>query len=260
VPLSFVIPTYNRETLVGSAIDSALDWIKQLGDGEIIIVDDASTDETLSFIKSTYSAAIEASTLRIVALPKNAGVTAAKNAGGLVAKQDWIVFLDSDDALIPSSAEDALHCLERYAAAPCVMFRCIDVSSGALIGERCDVDVAVSLRDYLNNWHFGECLPVVRKAIFCQSPYDADLRGFEGLAYLRMLKNHGNMVVSTVIARAYTTTGADRLSAPAAIAKRARLLAKGHLRVFTEFATVLSPYNLVRQLAKTIYYFAKALG
>jgi glycosyltransferase involved in cell wall biosynthesis len=260
MPISIVIPTYNRQHLVGKAIDSGLEWIKEIGDGEIIIVDDASTDETASLIRNQYQHQLTQGVVKLLAMPRNGGVTAAKNAGGLAAQKSWIIFLDSDDELQASAAPAALQVLEQQSQVPIVMFRCVDSQTGSLIGQPCQSETLVDFRRYLNNWTFGECLPVVRSDIFRSHPYDGDLRGFEGIAYLRMLKDHGPMIVSTVAARRYTTTGADRLSAPKVMASRARLLSRGHWRVLREFAPYFSAPKLVRQGAKSFVYLLKSLA
>jgi len=87
--ISAVIPTYNRRAHICRALDSVL------GDppvpGEVLVVDDGSTDGTAELIAAKYGAAV-----RVIAQP-NAGVSAARRTGVLTAKGEWIAFLDSDD-------------------------------------------------------------------------------------------------------------------------------------------------------------------
>jgi glycosyltransferase involved in cell wall biosynthesis len=86
--ISVIIPVYNRPTLVKRAIESVLN--QTLKAGEIIVIDDGSTDETLSVLK-TFKEKIK------VISQKNSGVSSARNSGIKLAKYPWITFLDSDD-------------------------------------------------------------------------------------------------------------------------------------------------------------------
>jgi glycosyltransferase involved in cell wall biosynthesis len=105
---SVVVPTYNRATLIREAIGSVL----AQGDvvGEVIVVDDGSTDETSAVLER-----IQDSRLRVVR-QQNRGPAAARNLGLVNCTGKWVMFLDSDDAL----AEGAVQALVAAAVAhPC---------------------------------------------------------------------------------------------------------------------------------------------
>ncbi len=84
--VSVVIPTYNRQLLVQRAIKSAL--LQTLPPHDIIVVDDGSTDDTLSILKN-YP-------IKVIS-QKNKGVSSARNLGIKNSTGDLIAFLDSDD-------------------------------------------------------------------------------------------------------------------------------------------------------------------
>jgi len=86
--VSVVIPTYNRCWILKEALDSVLS--QNYTDFEIIVVDDGSSDATVALL-SSYGNQI------ITICQKNRGVSAARNAGILMAKGKYIAFLDSDD-------------------------------------------------------------------------------------------------------------------------------------------------------------------
>ena len=86
--ISVVIPTYNRVALLERALDSVL--AQTLPADEIIVVDDGSTDGTVSILKSRYS---EVTFIE----QDNQGVSAARNTGIKTASHSWIALLDSDD-------------------------------------------------------------------------------------------------------------------------------------------------------------------
>jgi glycosyltransferase involved in cell wall biosynthesis len=94
--VSVVIPTYNRASVLGRAIDSVL--AQTYTNFEVIVVDDGSTDNTQELL-SKYED-------RIVTITQpNAGVSCARNNGVLKSSGEWIAFLDSDDSWLPNKLE-----------------------------------------------------------------------------------------------------------------------------------------------------------
>jgi glycosyltransferase involved in cell wall biosynthesis len=87
---SIVIPVYNRVKLVPKAIESVLN--QSVSHFELILVDDASTDETIQVIR-----AIKDPRIKLIELTENGGNAKARNVGWKAAKGEWIVYLDSDD-------------------------------------------------------------------------------------------------------------------------------------------------------------------
>jgi succinoglycan biosynthesis protein ExoO len=88
---------YNAELFIHRAIDSVL---KQRDVNlELLIVDDASTDETATVVAL---AASEDTRIRLLQLTENSGPSAARNAGFEAASGLWIAVLDADDAYHPN--------------------------------------------------------------------------------------------------------------------------------------------------------------
>jgi glycosyltransferase involved in cell wall biosynthesis len=92
--VSVIIPTYNRADLVGRAIKSVLSQTYQ--DFEIIVVDDASVDNTEEAVKG-----FDDPRIRYMRHEQNRGGSAARNTGIRAAKGKYIAFLDSDDRFEP---------------------------------------------------------------------------------------------------------------------------------------------------------------
>jgi len=103
--ISIIIPTYNRANDVQRAIDSALAQTHQ--PCEVIIVDDGSTDTTPDLL-TQYGQRIRA--LR----QYNQGRSAARNTGLKLARGEYVIFLDSDDALLPDMAGTQLTALQQH--------------------------------------------------------------------------------------------------------------------------------------------------
>jgi len=90
--VSVIIPTYNRVQTLIRAIDSVLNQKNPVG--EIIVVDDGSTDDTAIQVSQNYP------NVKLIRQP-NLGVSAARNAGIKQACFEWIALLDSDDTWMP---------------------------------------------------------------------------------------------------------------------------------------------------------------
>jgi hypothetical protein len=94
---SIIIPNYNYGRFIGQAIESALavDW----PDLEVIVVDDGSTDDSREVIASFGT--------RIIAIfQPNGTQRVACNTGFARSTGDAVIFLDSDDLLMPSVARE----------------------------------------------------------------------------------------------------------------------------------------------------------
>lgn len=100
--VSVIIPIYNVEKYLRDCVDSVLEQTYQ--DLQIILVDDGSTD-SCGNICDVYSG----KDFRIQVIHKeNGGLSDARNAGLAVAKGEFVLYLDSDDYLVPSALETLL--------------------------------------------------------------------------------------------------------------------------------------------------------
>lgn len=88
--VSIVVPVYNRSGQLGECLESLLRLDYPRDRREIIVVDDASTDDTAD-VAGAYSGAI-----KLIVQEKNLGQSAARNAGALAAAGDILAFIDSD--------------------------------------------------------------------------------------------------------------------------------------------------------------------
>ncbi len=96
--VSVVLPTYERAGVLPRAIDSVL--AQTLENLELIVVDDASTDETASVVRSYRDPRV---TYR--SHETNRGGSAARNTGIDAASGEYIAFIDSDDEWLPTKLE-----------------------------------------------------------------------------------------------------------------------------------------------------------
>lgn len=100
--VSIIIPTYNREKEIARAVYSILR--QTYVHYEVIIVDDASTDNTKEVVEQ-----IADKRIRYIRLEKNQGACHARNVGIQESQYDYIAFLDSDDEWMPNKLEVQMH-------------------------------------------------------------------------------------------------------------------------------------------------------
>lgn len=91
VDVSIIICNHNNESYIGRAIRSCLNQSLNDRNYEVVVVDDASTDNSMEIIEC-YRPFIE-----VITLEKNVGVAEASNIGIKAAKGQFIIRVDSDD-------------------------------------------------------------------------------------------------------------------------------------------------------------------
>jgi beta-1,4-mannosyltransferase len=104
--VSVVIPVYNRAKAVRRAIESVLRQTYQ--NFEIIVVDDASSDDTVASVRS-----ISEPRLRVIRHERNRGGSAARNSGIHASSGEYVAFLDSDDEWLPDKIRRQLAVFAR---------------------------------------------------------------------------------------------------------------------------------------------------
>ncbi len=97
VTFSIVIPIYNAEKYLRACLDSIV--AQSYTDFEAIMIDDGSEDGSAAICKE-YAERDHRFTYRY---KENGGVSTARNAGIEIAKGEWMLFIDSDDVLLPDS-------------------------------------------------------------------------------------------------------------------------------------------------------------
>ncbi|MDD5381711.1 MAG: glycosyltransferase family 2 protein [Phycisphaerae bacterium] len=104
--VSVIIPTYNRSRLLVRSVKSVLNQTYR--SFELIIVDDASTDNTEKVVRSFNDERI-----RYVRHEKNRGEAAARNTGIKAAKYDYVAQQDSDDEWLPEKLAKQVRAFEN---------------------------------------------------------------------------------------------------------------------------------------------------
>lgn len=94
--MTVVVPTYNLENYISKTLDSLAN--QQYNNFEVIIVDDFSTDKTVTVAERYVKLD---SRFRVIKLSEHSGVSKARNTGIDAAKGGAITFVDGDDIVEP---------------------------------------------------------------------------------------------------------------------------------------------------------------
>jgi len=100
---SIIIATHSRPQFLPKAVESARAAGRDL---EIVVVDDASSDETAEVCRSL-------SGINYVRLDRNQRVAGARNVGLVASRGEYLTFLDDDDTRLPGSLDAQLDALDR---------------------------------------------------------------------------------------------------------------------------------------------------
>lgn len=104
VPISVVVPTFNRQVVLDRALCSV--FAQTVQPREVIVIDDGSTDDTRGMLQSKYPQ-IQ------YHFQANQGVSKARNRGISEATSPWLAFLDSDDEWLPEKLQTQFTALQK---------------------------------------------------------------------------------------------------------------------------------------------------
>ena len=109
VKISIVMPMFNAQTTVARAISSVQFQTKT--DWELIVVDDASTDQSCRVVEGIIRGDAR---IRLIRLAQNSGAAVARNTALDNANGTFIAFLDSDDEWHPEKLEKQIGFMQEH--------------------------------------------------------------------------------------------------------------------------------------------------
>jgi glycosyltransferase involved in cell wall biosynthesis len=198
--ISFIIPAYNEERLLGRTLTALHTAARPLGQPfEVVVVDDASTDRTAAIAREHGA--------RVVAV-EHRQIAATRNAGARAATGEMFIFIDADTVVTEPALAAAVEAMRRGA----VGGGCVFHFDGWLpLYARILVAVAGPLYRALGL--AGGCfLFCTRDAFRTASGFDEKLFGGEEAAMSRALHRQGRFV----ILREFVTTSGRKLRAHSA--------------------------------------------
>lgn len=105
-PITIVVPVYNRAATLSRLLDSV--DRQTLRPKAIVLVDNGSTDASLSILQNWAAKRPYAA----VAVERRRGACCARNRGLSMVKTPWVMFIDSDDIILPRHVEDFARAIE----------------------------------------------------------------------------------------------------------------------------------------------------
>lgn len=112
--VSVIIPSFNSANYIAETINSVLD--QTVGSLEVLVIDDASTDETVSIVRAL---SIADGRIELMVQAENKGVALARNRALEVARGRYIAYLDSDDLWMSKKLERQLTFMKRAGVGAC---------------------------------------------------------------------------------------------------------------------------------------------
>lgn len=251
--ISVVIPFHNRIDLTCLAIRSLERWKAFKIIGEIIIVDDASIEETIKIkLEIQKISQILDVNYEFFHIEENLGATGAKNYGAYNSTCEWLLFLDSDDELLKVTKSEIEKLKIELKNNDLIFGRCLSQNTGSPIGHK-SIDDKITIKKYINGRFDFECLPFVRRTTFLKNPYNTEMHGCEGLSYIAMLASGAKGYYISTIMRLYRDQGDDRLSSPKNLGERSKQILKYHFLTL-KYYKFFSIRNILMKLVKIFIY------
>lgn len=182
--VSIIITTYNGERFIARTLESVLNQTyKNL---EVIVVDDASTDNTPKIVKKFQKKAKERDIkLKLIRLRKNTGGPAIpRNIGIKNAKGEFIAILDHDDIFYPENISKKVEILESHP------------EINIVTGYQWTIDENGEIIDY---WSDGTLNWLCRKEIFKFNKFKKSQNFIDEIGFiLRYIRHYGTKSIYTI--------------------------------------------------------------
>ncbi len=208
--ISIIIPTHNRWGTLPRCIESAR--FQTLQPTEIIVVDDGSTDGTFANLEALAEKQIYEECPVVALATNHLGAPRARNVGIQAARGDWLLFLDSDDVLLPNALKSLYGTAVEHSA---------EVAHGRVQyvtneGDRIDRwwgRVLDGTDDdlYRSSWQTMAAI-YSKKAIETIGPWNEELKMWQDLEYcIRAVASGLAIAHCPEVVGLYTTPGADSI-------------------------------------------------
>jgi glycosyltransferase involved in cell wall biosynthesis len=181
--ISFVVPAYNEAEFLPRTLDAIHDAARPLGQAyEIVVANDASTDETAAVAEAHRARVVDCS---------NRQIAATRNSGAAAAKGEYLLFVDADTTVNPAVVAAAVGALDGGAA-----------GGGCQVGW--ETPVALQWRLFvwflmrtfrILRWAAGSFLFCTRDAFEAAGGFDETLYAAEEIWMSRALKRQGRFVI-----------------------------------------------------------------
>ena len=192
--VSVIIPMYNAKNYICEALSSVL---IQHVDMEVLILDDASTDGSADCVKHWIAAhprMVKDTPVKVLSFAKNRGVAAMRKEGVMLAKGEYIAFLDADDFWEEGKLQKQLACMEATHACLCNTGRRLIKADGTQTDIVMHTPRKITLQK-LEHSNYITCSSVlVRRDVMLQYPMKHSFLHEDYLTWLAMLHDYAYAV------------------------------------------------------------------
>lgn len=257
--LSIVIPAYNVESTLRKCVDSIVS--QDYRDWQMIIVDDASTDESPA-ICNAYAKAD--GRIQAIHLKKNGGLSVARNTGVAKARGEYITFVDSDDYIAGGTLKKLMELLAVHPDYDILEYPVYEHFGGK--GQRLLHLYKREYTDMKEYWLAGKAYShtyawnkIYRRELFSDVKFPPG-KTFEDVWTLPQLLKHCNIVATTDVGLYYYCENPKGITQKATVSDLSSLL-DAQLAVLKELQPAPNRRNFKKRLeADFAGYYAAVLN
>lgn len=248
--VSIVVPVYNKELYILDCLESIVS--QTLQDWECILVDDGSTDKSVSIIRDFVSSHPQNWS---IICKENEGPSAARNVGIMSARGEYLAFLDADDMWLPDklAKQVAYMDLHREIDLSLTNYVIFNTDKGLQLRGIRAPTVEKLLFRWLDMRGFGglvESTGMLRtKVINEQLLFDSSLRTTEGLDFVFNWQNRGKVGLLKEFLTLY------RIS-PGQLHKREDLVRQNAILIAERHAHALQQTRLTQDFQRAYFYLS----
>jgi glycosyltransferase involved in cell wall biosynthesis len=214
--VSVIIPTYNRADLLERAIRSVLSQTYR--DFEIIVVDDASIDNTQEMVKEKFKQEMDSGILRYVRNETNMERSHSRNKGMEIAQGEYIAFLDDDDIWLPHRLAISVRYITERKRIACVFAKPLWLSEDGTLEDKFERLFQKNLNNDSSDFYRDLCIAgnmVFSQISLFKKEIYRDIGGFrDGIApnedwefFSRVAMNYNIGYVNTITCLIYVHKG-----------------------------------------------------
>ncbi|NMM39122.1 MAG: glycosyltransferase family 2 protein [Glaciimonas sp.] len=243
--VSIIIPSYNRGYCIAQCIQSALN--QTFTDFEIIVVDDASNDDTQAQVMNIFD-----SRIHYLTHETNRGGAVARNTGIRIAQGEFVAFLDSDDYWQPDKLEKQIASLRRLGpqwGLSYTWLSCVDEDGMETLRINPEIEGACFEEMLVKNFMGTFSNIVVRKSLLIEvGALDESFRSCQDWDLFIRLTRRASVHCLREYAVRYLLSASDQVR----ISTNPRSVIQGHRRILHKYADDYS--------ALALPYRRRALG
>ena len=261
--VSVVIPNYNHARYLPRCLDAV--YAQDVAAGEVIVIDDASTDGSVELVER-YAQRFP--NLRLLRNPANRGVVDGMNRGLREARGDYLVFAAADDWILPGLLSRSLALLGRHPQAglcSALSLQATDEGGAtrplptAVVLDRAGYIPparALSLLMQEDAWFVGNTVVIRKDAVLQMGGYRRELASFcDGFVYQQVALRHGACFIPEPLA-VWRLLGTGYSASTVVNAERAAGIREHALRLMTGEFRALFPDQYVTRWQRRWAYVA----